>query len=306
LTGLCDGRVAVVTGAGRGIGRSEAIGLALEGARVVVNDLDGVTDRQDAGATTPAEEVVAEIESLGGVAVANFDDVADEQGAQRLVDQAIATFGQLDILVNNAGILRNRLLADMSTDDWDAVIRVNLRGHFLPVRAAARHWRERAERGEDVNARIINTSSGSGLLGVAEQGNYGSAKAAVATLTIVAAQEFERYGVTVNALSPHADTQMTLTLPGRAPKQPVAGWDPRDPDNLVPMVVWLASPDSRDVSGHVFDLGGGFVMIFEPWQYGPTVDIHAKWEPLALGEAVRGLLSRSKKRPPLVDPPWPT
>ena len=306
MTGLCDGRVAVVTGAGRGIGRSEAIGLAVAGARVVVNDLAGEAHRQNSGATTPAEEVVAEIEALGGVAIANFDDVADEQGAQRLVDHAIATFGQLDILVNNTGILRLGPLADMSADDWDAVIRINLRGHFLPIRAAARHWRERAERGEEVNGRIINTSSASGLLGVAQQASYGSAKAAVATLTIVAAEELERYGVTANALSPHADTHMTLTLPGKAPKQPVPGWDARDPDNLVPIVVWLASLESHDVSGHVFDVGGGFVMIFEPWQFGPTADIHAKWEPLALGEAVRGLLSESRRRPTQIDPPWPT
>jgi NAD(P)-dependent dehydrogenase (short-subunit alcohol dehydrogenase family) len=299
---LCAGRVAVVTGAGRGIGRSEAIGLAREGARVVVNDV-GRAD-PDSG-RTPADEVVAEIESFGGTAVANHEDVSDETGAQRLVDQAIDSYGRLDVLVNNAGILRNAMLHEMSIQDWDAVIRVNLRGHFLPLRAAALYWRERVAAGDTIDARVINTSSGSGLIGVAGQGNYGSAKAAVANLTIVAAQELEPIGVTVNALCPHADTPMTLTLPGRTPKEPVEGWDPRDPDNLAPLVVWLAGPESRDVTGRIFDFGGGYLMVWEPWQYGATVDKGALWDPADLGDVVRSLVSGSAGTPSLDSAPWP-
>jgi NAD(P)-dependent dehydrogenase (short-subunit alcohol dehydrogenase family) len=299
---MCTGRVAIVTGAGQGIGRSEAMALAREGARVVVNDVAPSSD----GTFSAAERVVADIAALGGVAVANHDDVADEAGAERLVDQAVEQFGRIDVLVNNAGILRNAPLHEMAVADWDAVLRVNLRGHFLPLRAAARHWQAQAAAGQQLDARIINTSSGSGLIGIAGQGNYGCSKAAVAALTIVAAEELTPIGVTVNALCPHADTPMTLRLPDRQqPKNPVDGWDPRDPDTVTPLVVWLAAPESRDVTGRVFDLGGGYLMAWEPWQYGASVDKGAPWDPSELGPVVRSLMSNSAGRPALDNPPWP-
>src|SRR5881227_855068 len=233
-----SGKVAIVTGAGRGIGRSHALALAAAGARVVVNDLGaGVAgEGSDAG---PAEQVVEEIRTAGGEATTNGENVADFAGAERLVRQAIDEFGRLDILVNNAGILRDRMLVNMTEDEWDAVISVHLKGHFAPTRHAAAHWRERAKAGEEVRGRVINTSSPSGVFGNVGQTNYGAAKAGIVGLTLVAAQELGRYGVTVNCIAPNARTRMTESTFGDLPAQ--EGFDPIDPANNSPIVVALCS-----------------------------------------------------------------
>src|SRR4051794_12423077 len=236
MTGICDGRVAIVTGAGRGIGRGHALELARQGARVVVNDIGASLDGEGAD-TGPAQAVVDEITAAGGEAVANTDDVADWAGAERLVGQAIATFGRLDALVNNAGILRDRMIVNMTEAEWDAVIRVHLKGTFAPLHHAAVHWRERAKAGEAVDARVINTSSTSGLFANPGQGNYGAAKSGIASLTIIAAKELGRYGVTANAIAPGARTRMTENLRPRSgtgpqPAPAADEWDSRSPDNV--------------------------------------------------------------------------
>src|SRR5712691_4855206 len=218
-----EGKVAIVTGAGRGIGREHALALSRAGASVVVNDL-GATLAGEGADATPAQQVVAEIEAAGGAAVANSDDVADFAGAERMVRQAIDSFGRLDILVNNAGITRDRMLVNMSEDEWDSVVAVHLKGHFAPTRHAAAYWRERSKAGEDVRARVINTSSPSGVFGNVGQANYGAAKAGIVGFTLIAAQELQRYGVTVNCLAPNARTRMTESAFGELPR--VEGFDP--------------------------------------------------------------------------------
>jgi NAD(P)-dependent dehydrogenase (short-subunit alcohol dehydrogenase family) len=290
VTGICEGRVAVVTGAGRGIGRGHALELGRQGARVVVNDLGSAIDGQGAD-TTAAQAVVDEIVACGGTAVANTDDVADWQGAERLIGCALDSFGRLDALVNNAGILRDRMLFNMSEDEWDAVIRVHLKGTFAPMRWAARHWRERVKAGEHVEARVVNTSSTSGLFANPGQGNYGAAKSGIATLSIIAAKELGRYGVTVNAIAPGARTRMTENLGRGAAIPPAEGeWDPRAPDNVAPLVTWLASTESADVTGRVFLVSGGRIAVAEPWGRGRSVDRGARWDPAELGEVVPELL----------------
>jgi NAD(P)-dependent dehydrogenase (short-subunit alcohol dehydrogenase family) len=294
MTGICAGRVAIVTGAGRGIGRGHALELARQGARVVVNDLGASLDGEGAEAG-PAQAVVDEITAMGGEAVANTDDVADWEGAARLVKTAVATFGRLDVLVNNAGILRDRMLFNMAEAEWDAVIRVHLKGTFAPLRHAAEHWRERAKAGEDVAGRIINTSSTSGLFANPGQGNYGAAKSGIASLTLIAAKELGRYGVTANAVAPGARTRMTENLRprgGGAASGPVEGeWDPRDPGNIAPLVAWLASEQSSGVTGQVFLVGGGRVAVARNWARGAGADKGARWEPEELGEVIPGLLA---------------
>jgi NAD(P)-dependent dehydrogenase (short-subunit alcohol dehydrogenase family) len=290
VTGICEGRVAVVTGAGRGIGRGHALELGRQGARVVVNDLGSAVDGQGAD-TTAAQAVVDEIVACGGTAVANTDDVADWQGAERLIGCALDSFGRLDALVNNAGILRDRMLFNMSEDEWDAVIRVHLKGTFAPMRWAARHWRERVKAGEHVEARVVNTSSTSGLFANPGQGNYGAAKSGIATLSIIAAKELGRYGVTVNAIAPGARTRMTENLGRGAAIPPAEGeWDPRAPDNVAPLVTWLASTESAGVTGRVFLVSGGRIAVAEPWGRGRSVDRGARWDPAELGEVVPELL----------------
>src|SRR4051794_30231787 len=269
--GICNGRVVIVTGAGNGLGRAHALAFAAEGARVVVNDIG--TSREGEGSSAgPAARVVAEIEAAGGTAVANTDDVADFDGAARLVAMAVDSFGRLDVLVNNAGFLRDRMLTTMSVDEWDAVIRVHLRGHFCPLRHAADHWRVRSKGGESVDARIINTSSGAGLMGSVGQGNYAAAKAGIVGLTIVAAAEMARYGVTVNAIAPAARTRMTEVAMPDMMKAPESGFDAMAPENVSPLVVWLGSTESRDVTGRVFEVEGGIVSVADGWQHGPRVD----------------------------------
>ena len=263
---LCEGRICIVTGAGRGIGREHALALAGQGARVVVNDVGGATDGSGSSAT-PAEEVVAEITTTGGQAVVNSDDISSFDGAQRLITQAIDTFGGLDVVVNNAGILRDRMLVNMSEDEWDAVMRVHLKGTFACTRWAATYWRDRVKAGNTNDARVINTTSGSGLFGNVGQANYGAAKAGIASFTIIAADELRRYGVTVNAVSPIALTRMTEGL-GLGD----AAEDERDkvhPRWISPVVAWLASTQSADVTGRVFQTSGRYWAIAEGWHRGP-------------------------------------
>jgi len=277
--GNLDGQVAVITGAGRGIGREHALLLAREGARAVVNDLGGASDGSG-GDRTPAEEVVAEIRAFGGEAVVNGDDVADWAGAQRLVQQAVETFGRLDILVNNAGILRDKVLAQMSEQDWDSVIRVHLKGHFAPLHFAASHWRERSKAGEQVRASVINTTSTSGLHSNPGQANYGTAKSGIATLTEIAAKELSRYGVRVNAIAPAARTRLiaqTPTVDALMPAAAAGEFDPWDPANISPLVASLASPECT-VTGRIFWVAGGTVKLYRPWSVESRVESEGRWE----------------------------
>ena len=292
MAALCEGRVVVVTGAGRGLGRAHALEFARHGARVVVNDVG--TSREGEGASAaPADEVVDEIRALGGDAVANADDIADFDGAGRLIAAAVSSYGGLDVLVNNAGFLRDRMLTTMSVEEWDAVIRVHLRGHFCPLRHAAAHWRERSKAGEPVDGRVINTSSGAGLMGSVGQGNYAAAKAGIVGLTVVAAAELGRYGVTVNAIAPAARTRMTEEVMAEMMAVPETGFDAMAPDNVSPLVVWLGSPESRDVTGRVFEVEGGVISVADGWQHGPRVDKGARWQAAELGPVVRDLIDRA-------------
>jgi len=264
--GTLDGKVGIVTGAGRGIGRGEALLLASEGAKVVVNDL-GVAREGDGADKTPAQEVVDEIVAAGGEAVANYDDVASWPGAESMIGQAIDTFGKLDILVNNAGILRDGMSFNLSEEEWDSVIRVHLKGHFAPSRFAAVYWREQAKAGQTVTGRIINTSSESGLFGNAGQSNYAAAKAGIASMTIVLARELQKYGVTVNAVAPRARTRLTATVGGAdqmmAPKE--GEYDAWHPDNIAPLIGFLAGDAAADVSGQVFIMWGDHVYLMRGW-----------------------------------------
>ena len=266
--GICDGRVAIVTGAGGGIGRAEALTLASEGAKVVVNDLGGSVSGEGAS-TGPAQKVVDEIVAGGGEAVANTDDIADFDGAGRLIRQAVDTLGGLDVLVCNAGILRDRMLVNMTVEEWDAVIRVHLRGAFCPVRHAASHWRDRTKAGEENDARIILTSSTSGIYGNVGQTNYGAAKAGIAALAIIAAAELGRYGVTVNAIAPAALTRMTENLGGSFEQSEEAKAQ-MDPQWVANVVTWLASPQSRDWTGRVVETSGLRTAVAQGWHRGPA------------------------------------
>ncbi|MFD7440354.1 SDR family oxidoreductase [Streptomyces sp. NPDC059909] len=298
--GSCRGRVVIVTGAGRGLGRAHALAFAAEGARVVVNDLGVGLDGSGASGT-PAEQVVAEIRAAGGEAVAHGGDVASGEGAASLVATALDAFGRLDSLVNNAGFLRDRMLVNLDEDDWDAVMRVHLKGHFLPLKHAAAYWRGESKAGREVTARVVNTSSGAGLLGSVGQGNYSAAKAGIVGLTLVAAAEMARYGVQVNAIAPAARTRMTeqtfadtMAAPSRA-----GAFDAMAPENVSPLVVWLGSAASAGVTGRVFEAEAGRITVMEGWRAGPTVDRGDRWTPAEAGEAARKLLTEAEPwRPP--------
>jgi NAD(P)-dependent dehydrogenase (short-subunit alcohol dehydrogenase family) len=294
MSGLCAGRVVIVTGAGRGIGREEALEFAREGARLVVNDVGVARDGTGEDAT-PAQDVVDEITAMGGEAVANYDDVSDFDGAKRLVAQAIDAFGTLDVLVNNAGILRDRMVVNMSIDEWDAVIKVHLRGTFATTHHAANYWRDRSKAGDPVDARIINTSSSSGIYGNVGQSNYGAAKAGIAAFTVITAMELGRYGVTVNAIAPAALTRMTEDLVRwQSDDDDKPAWDPRDPSNIAPLVAWLGSGQARDITGRVFNVKGGYVSVAEGWVAGPAEDKGARWEPGELGEVIPRLVAAAR------------
>jgi len=267
---ICAGRVAVVTGAGRGIGREHALEFARQGAAVVVNDLGEA-----------AAEVVAEIAGAGGRAVAHTEDISTWPGAESLVDLAVSTFGRLDVVVNNAGIVRDRMLVSTSESEWDDVVRVHLKSHFLTTRHASAYWRTRAKSGEPVDARVINTSSGAGLFGSVGQANYSAAKAGILGLTLVAAAELARYGVTVNAIAPSARTRMTEDL---FP-------DLSGPEDIAPLVVWLGSPESAHVTGRIFEVEAGRLTVVDVHTQGATTDNGTRWDPAAVGKAVDALLS---------------
>jgi NAD(P)-dependent dehydrogenase (short-subunit alcohol dehydrogenase family) len=290
--GLCDGRVVIVTGGGRGIGRGEALAFARAGAAVVVNDIGGARDGTGHD-LTPAREVVEEIIALGGQALANDDDVSDFDGAARVVKSAVDTFGGLDVVVNNAGILRDRMLINMTIDEWDAVIRVHLRGTFCMSHHAANLWRTRSKAGEEVDARIINTSSSSGIYGNVGQTNYGAAKAGIASFTIIAAMELQRYGVTVNAIAPEAMTRMTEDLTGFSRDRPT-DWDPLDPGNVAPLVAWLGSSQSRAITGRVFNVRGGNVSVAEGWVAGPGEQRRSAWDAEEFGEIIPRLVAEAR------------
>jgi NAD(P)-dependent dehydrogenase (short-subunit alcohol dehydrogenase family) len=298
---LCEGRVVLVTGAGRGLGRAHALELARQGAAVVVNDVGAELDGTG-GSPSPAQEVVAEIEALGGKAVVNGDDVADWDGAARLVRTAVEAFGRLDAVVNNAGVVRDRMFANAEEHEFDAVVRVHLKGHFAVARHAASYWRDQAKAtGEPVGARIVNTSSGAGLLGSVGQSVYSAAKGAIASLTIVQAAELGRYGVTANAIAPSARTRMTEKVFADSmarPDDPDA-FDAMAPENVSPLVAWLASAESAAVTGRAFEVEGGKLAVFDGWQLGTPVDKGARWDPEELGPVVESLLTAAPPPAPV-------
>ena len=289
---LCEGRVVIVTGAGRGIGRAHALALAAAGARVVVNDLGVALDGRG-GAEGPAAEVVAEVRAAGGEAVADTHDVADEEGARALIRTALDTYGDLHALVNNAGFVRDRMFVSATFEEWDAVMRVHLRGHFAPSRCAVDHWRAQQKAGKTVDARIVNTTSGAGLLGSIGQAAYSTAKAGLVGLTLVQAAELARYGITANAIAPAARTRMTEAVFAQAMAKPESGFDPMDPANIAPLVVYLASEASRAITGRVFELSGGRLSVAEGWREGPVAEKATAWDPNELVQIVPGLVMRS-------------
>lgn len=298
MSGICAGRVVVVTGAGRGLGRAHALAFAAEGARLVVNDL-GVGLDGTPGADPPAARVAEEIRAAGGEAVPHGGDIATAEGAASLVRTALETYGRLDTLVNNAGFLRDRMLVNLHEDDFDAVVRVHLTGHFLPLRHAAAHWRSEAKAGRRPAARIINTSSGAGLLGSVGQGNYSAAKAGIVALTLVAAAELCRYGVQVNAIAPAARTRMTERTFADTMAAPDSGFDAMAPENVSPLVVWLGSAASTGVTGRVFEAEGGRITVMEGWRPGPSADKDGRWTPAEAGERTRKLLAEAEKPGPV-------
>jgi NAD(P)-dependent dehydrogenase (short-subunit alcohol dehydrogenase family) len=288
VSAIMEGRVAIVTGAGQGLGRAHALAYAEHGAHVVVNDVGEA-----------ASAVAEEIGAAGGSALAHPADVADWDAAAGLIAAAVETFGRLDVLVNNAGIVRDRMLVSMSEQEWDDVLRVNLKGHFLPLRHAAAHWRELAKAGGDPQARIVNTSSGAGLLGAVGQGNYAAAKAGVAALTQVAAAELGRYGICVNAIAPSARTPMTEAVFAEAMAKPAEGFDAMDPANVSMLVVWLGSLEAGAVSGRVFEVEGSKVSVADGWRYTAPAEKGARWEPAELGPVVTRLLADAPVPPPV-------
>lgn len=298
MAGILDGRVAIVTGAGRGLGREHALELARQGAKVVVNDL-GTTLGGDGESVGPAQEVVDIIRAAGGEAVANGSDIADFEQAGQLVQQAIDTFGRLDILVNNAGFVRDRMLVNTGEDEWDAVIRVHLKGHFATMRHAGAYWRTESKEGRQPVARVINTSSGAGLQGSIGQASYSAAKAGIAALSIVAAAEMGRYGVTVNAIAPSARTRMTEGPFAEAMAAPEDGFDKMNPANVSPVVAWLASEGAADVTGRVIEIEGGKICLENGWAHGPANDLGRRWEAAEIGAAVRDLIAAAPAPEPV-------
>ena len=292
MSGICEGRIVIVTGAGRGIGRAHALEFARQGAKVVVNDL-GVQADGSEGSGGPADEVVEEIRAMGGEALANGADVADWEATRALVAETVETFGGLDVVVNNAGFLRDRMFVSAEESEWDAVVRVHLKGHFCTARHAAEYWRNQSKAGEAVDARIINTSSGAGLQGSVGQSAYSAAKGAIASLTLVQSAEMGRYGVTSNAIAPAARTRMTEAIFTDMAAPEEGAFDENAPENISPLVVWLGSAESRDVTGRVFEVKGGIIGTSDGWRDGPIVDKGGRWESDEVGAAVHELVEKS-------------
>lgn len=288
--GICDGRVVIITGAARGLGREYALAFAAEGASVVVNDI-GTSLGGEGRDTSAADAVVAEITATGGQAIANYEDITDWDGAKRIVDAAVAAFGGLDVVVNNAGIVRDRMFVSATLDEWDATMHVHLRGHFCLSRHAVDYWRARQKAGDPVDARIINTTSGAGLQGSIAQAAYSTAKGGIAALTLVQAAELGRYGITANALAPSARTRMTEQAFAEKMATADQAFDTMDPANIAPTVVWLGSAQSAHVTGCVFELEGGKIMLEDGWREGPVIDAGARWAPANVGAAVTELLA---------------
>jgi NAD(P)-dependent dehydrogenase (short-subunit alcohol dehydrogenase family) len=288
--GICENRTVIITGAARGLGRAYALAFAAEGANVVVNDI-GTSLNGEGRDTSAADGVVAEIKAAGGRALANYEDITDWDAAKRIVDAAVAEFGDLHVVVNNAGIVRDRMFVSATLEEWDATMHVHLRGHFCLSRHAVDYWRAKQKAGTNPDARIINTSSGAGLQGSIAQAAYSTAKGGIASLTLVQAAELGRYGITANALAPSARTRMTEQA--FADKMATEGqtFDVMDPANIAPTVVWLGSAASADVTGCVFELEGGKIMLEDGWREGPAVDKGAQWAPADVGGAVERLLA---------------
>lgn len=299
MPGFCEGRIVIVTGAGTGLGRAYALELAAQGASVVVNDLGVGRQGEDGANAGAAESVVAEIRAAGGRAVANTDDVTDWEASRRIVWTALETFGDLHAVVNNAGFLRDRMFVSCTPEEWDAVIRVHLRGHFCTTRHATDYWRAQLKAGKKVDARIINTTSGAGLQGSVGQCAYSAAKAGIAALTLVQAAEFARYGITANALAPNARTRMTESVFGAEMNRKENGFDIYAPENMAPLVAWLVSGESAGVTGQVFELKGGKISLSEGWTDGPAEDKGARWTAEELGPAIEQLLAKRAPAKPV-------
>jgi NAD(P)-dependent dehydrogenase (short-subunit alcohol dehydrogenase family) len=289
--GLCDGRTVIITGAARGLGRAYALAFGAEGANVVVNDI-GTSLNGEGRDTSAADAVVAEIKAAGGNALANYEDITDWDGAKRIVDAAVAEFGDLHVVVNNAGIVRDRMFVSATLEEWDATMHVHLRGHFCLSRHAVDYWRGKQKAGTNPDARIINTSSGAGLQGSIAQAAYSTAKGGIASLTLVQAAELARYGITANALAPSARTRMTEQAFAEKMATEGESFDVMDPANIAPTVVWLGSGESAHVTGCVFELEGGKIMLEDGWREGPVVDAGARWDPADVGAAVDALLDK--------------
>jgi len=297
MAGLLDGKVAIITGSGRGIGREEALLMAKHGAKVVVNDLGAHFDGTGSADVHPAQEVVNEIKAMGGDAVTNGESVSDFKGAKRIVECALDHFGKLNIVVNNAGILRDRMIFNMGEEDWDSVIGVHLKGTFAMSRHACEYWREEHKKGNVLNGRIVNTSSDAGLLGNLGQSNYGGAKAAVALMAIVMDAEMQKYGVTCNAIAPVARTRLTIeatpsTAAFMGKKVAEGKFDVFDPRNIAPLVAWLSSDDAANVHGEVFRVGGGTVWLMQGWHSVGKVSQRYVWEPASLGDKLKAELAK--------------
>ena len=295
--GICDGRVVIITGAGRGLGRAHALAFAAEGAKVIVNDV-GASLTGEGHDISPAAEVVATIKAMGGEAVINDDDVSDWDGAGRMVQQAIDIFGRLDTLVCNAGIVRDRMIVNMSVDEWDAVMKVHLRGMFCPVRHAVDYWRAMSKAGTPIEARIITTSSGAGLFGSVSQANYSAAKAGIASFTIVSAAELDRYGIKINGIAPSARSRMTQDAFAEMMKKPDSGFDAMDPANVSPVVVWLGS-SACEISGRMFETSGGELSVADGWQHGQVFNKGARYEAAEVGAVIADLLREAPATAPV-------
>ena len=295
--GICDGRVVIITGGGRGLGRAHALAFAAEGAKVIVNDV-GASLTGEGHDISPAAEVVATIKAMGGEAVINDDDVSDWDGAGRMVQQAIDTFGRLDTLVCNAGIVRDRMIVNMSVDEWDAVMKVHLRGMFCPVRHAVDYWRAMSKAGTPIEARIITTSSGAGLFGSVSQANYSAAKAGIASFTIVSAAELDRYGIKINGIAPSARSRMTEDAFAEMMKKPDSGFDAMDPANVSPVVVWLGS-SACEISGRMFETSGGELSVADGWQHGQVFNKGARYEAAEVGAVIADLLREAPATAPV-------